>query len=139
MPVKKMRVKKKDVPYMNAEWKEAIRKKRKYAKKFSKDKKLETWDLVKRWRNEATRLRRKAIKTYCNEVSLELNDNPRRFFSTFSPFISSKGQKERNEDHLNIKDNIEQDQRIVAEEFADYFSTVADVIGGEADNLTEEN
>ena len=38
MPVKKMRVRKKDVPYMNAEWKEAIRKKRKYAKKFSKDK-----------------------------------------------------------------------------------------------------
>ena len=61
--VKKMRVKKKDVPYMNAEWKEAICKKRRCAKKFSKDKKLETWDLMKkRWRNEATGLRRKAIK-----------------------------------------------------------------------------
>ena len=84
------------------------------------------------------RLRTKAIKSYCNEVSLELNDNPRRFFSTFSPFISSKGQKETNEDHLNIKDKIKQDQQIVAEEFADYFSTVADAIGGEANNLTEE-
>jgi hypothetical protein len=71
MPVKKMRVRKKDVPYMNAEWKEAIRKKRKYGKKFSKDRKCETWELIKRWRNEATRLRRKAIKSYWNEISLE--------------------------------------------------------------------
>ena len=92
---------------------------KKYAKKFSKDKKCETWDLMKKWRNEATRLRRKAIKT-----SLELNDNPRKFFSTFSPFISSKGQRETNEIHLNIKNKIEQGQRIVSEEFVDYFSTV---------------
>ena len=139
MPVKKMRVRKKDVPYMNAEWKEAIRKRRKYAKKFSKDRKCETWELMKRWRNEATRLRRKAIKSYWNEISLELNENPRKFFSTFMPFISSKGQKETNKIHLNIEGRIEQDQRIVAEEFADYFSTVADAIGGEeATNLTEE-
>ena len=94
---------------------------------------------MKRWRNEATRLRRKAIKSYWNEISLELNENPRKFFSTFMPFISSKGQKETNEIHLNIEGRIEQDQRIVAEEFADYFSTVADAIGGEeATNLTEE-
>ena len=69
---------------------------------------------------------------------MELNDNPRRSFSTFLPFISSKGQKETNEDHLNIKYKIAQDQRIVAEEFADYFSTVADVIGEKAGNQTEE-
>ncbi|CAB4038116.1 Hypothetical predicted protein, partial [Paramuricea clavata] len=104
---------------------------KKYAKKFSKDRKCETWEL--------TRLRRKAIKSYWNEISLELNENPRKFFSTFMPFISSKGQKETNEIHLNIEGRIEQDQRIVAEEFADYFSTVADAIGGEeATNLTEE-
>ena len=36
-PIKRKRVRKNDVPYMNVEWKEAIRKKRKYAKKFSKN------------------------------------------------------------------------------------------------------
>ena len=34
--VKRIRVRKNDVPYMNAEWKAAIRKKRKLAKKFSR-------------------------------------------------------------------------------------------------------
>jgi hypothetical protein len=52
---------------------------------------------MKRWGNEATQLRRKAIKSYWNEISLELNENPRKFFSMFMPFISSKGQKETNE------------------------------------------
>ena len=33
-PIKRMRVRATDVPYMNIEWKEAIRRKRKYAKKI---------------------------------------------------------------------------------------------------------
>lgn len=61
-PVKKMTVRKNDVPYMNAEWKAAIRKKRKYGKRFSKDKSTESWELMKTWRNQATRLRRKTIR-----------------------------------------------------------------------------
>ena len=36
-PLKKMRVREKDVPYMNPGWKRAIRKKRKYAQTYSKD------------------------------------------------------------------------------------------------------
>ena len=36
-PLKKMRVREKDIPYMNPEWKRAIRKRRKYAQKYSKD------------------------------------------------------------------------------------------------------
>ena len=83
LPVRKMRVRKSDVPYMNAEWKAAIRKKRKYAKKFSKDRNSETWELMKKWRNQATRLRRRAIKDYWKGISCNLNDNPRKFFGIF--------------------------------------------------------
>ena len=37
LPVKKMRVKDKDVPYMTSESKKAIRQKRKFARKFAKE------------------------------------------------------------------------------------------------------
>lgn len=62
LPVKKMTVRKNDVPYMNAEWKAAIRKKTKYGKKFSKDRSTKSWELMKACKNQATRLRRQAIK-----------------------------------------------------------------------------
>ena len=42
LPVKKMIVRKNDVSYMNAEWKTAISKKRKYEKIFSKDRSIES-------------------------------------------------------------------------------------------------
>ena len=62
LPLKRVKARKIDVPYMTGEWKEAIRKKRKYAKKFSQSKTKENMELMKKWRNNATRLRRKAIK-----------------------------------------------------------------------------
>ena len=78
LPVKKMRVRKNDVPYTNTEWKAAIRKKRKFAKKFSKDRTTESWELMKTRRNRATRLRRMAIKDYWNGVSSKLDKNPKK-------------------------------------------------------------
>ena len=56
LPLKRVKERKIDVPYMTGEWKEAIRKKRKYAKKFSKSKTKENMELMKKWRNIATRL-----------------------------------------------------------------------------------
>ena len=59
-----MRVRERDVPYMTTEWKKAIRKKRKYAREFSKNRNDENLALKRKWRNEATRQRRIAIKEY---------------------------------------------------------------------------
>ena len=57
-----MRVHAKDVPYMTLEWKKAIRKKRRYAKRYARNPTEEYRELMKTWRNTATRLRRRAIK-----------------------------------------------------------------------------
>lgn len=138
LPVKKMRVRKVDAPYMNTEWKATIRKKRRYSKKFSKDRSYESWELMRKWRNEAIRLRRKAIKSYWKEVSQELNNNPRKFCSTFKPFLNAKS-KDRPEICLETHGKILQDHHEVAEEFTSYFSPVADAIGGDrAKNLCED-
>lgn len=69
MPWKRMRVRDGDVPYMTTEWKETIRRRRKALRRFHKTKAPEDWELQRKLRNEATRLRRKAIKDYWNAKS----------------------------------------------------------------------
>ena len=64
LPLKKMRVRDGDIPYMNPTWKKSIRLKRKYAKQFAKNRTSENWELKRNWRNIATKERRKAIKAY---------------------------------------------------------------------------
>lgn len=59
-----MRVRSQDFPYMNKEWKNAIRAKRRAAKKHAKKQTRENWEAKRKARNEATRLRRKAIREY---------------------------------------------------------------------------
>ena len=59
-----MRVRERDEPYMTSEWKKAIRTKRKFAKLRSKYQTEESGELMRKWRNNATRIRRKAIKQY---------------------------------------------------------------------------
>ena len=63
-PCKRMKVRDKDVPYMTTQWKQAIRAKRKAKSKFLKNKTRENWELRRKARNEATRQRRIAIKSY---------------------------------------------------------------------------
>lgn len=76
LPLKRVKARKTDVPYMTGEWKEAIRKKRKYAKIFSQSKTKENMELMRKWRNNATRLRRKTIKNYWNAICEDMNNNP---------------------------------------------------------------
>ena len=70
--LKRMRVRERDVPYMTTAWKEAIRKKRKYVREFSKNSSDENLALKRKLRNEATRQRRIAIKEYWDRKALEL-------------------------------------------------------------------
>ena len=128
MPIKKLRVREKDAPYITREWKEAIRKKRKYAKRHQKLQTEESDQLLKQWRNIATSIRRKAMKQYWKERSDELRTNPRTFFKTFTPFLRNKGFGEA-AIHLMEGNNIIQYQYEVTELFASYFATIADSIG----------
>ena len=46
------------------------------------------------------------------------------------PFLSTKNKQDRSEISLNIQGRVEQEQKAVAEELANYFSIIADHIGG---------
>ena len=86
LPVKKMRFWERDAPYITSEWKKAIRQKRKFSRKFTKERSAENWELKKRYRNEATKQRRNSIKEYWQQKAVELKDKPRKFLK---PSINS--------------------------------------------------
>lgn len=130
VPLKKMRVRAMDVPYMTLEWKKAIRKKRRYAKRYAKNPTEENRELMKMWRNTATRLRRRAIKEYWSKKADDLKTHPKNFYSFVEPFLHSKSKKCGNALlNLEIDGVIERDQRKITEHFAKYFSSVANDIG----------
>jgi len=126
-PLKSMKVRSNDVPYMTTEWKRAIRKKRRYANRYYKNPTLENLNLKNKWRNCATKLRRKAVKEYWKSKTDNLNSNPREFYKAFKPFIDTKCHgTDSNVINLEINGNVVKDQIQVANHFAKYFSTMAD-------------
>lgn len=98
-------------------------------KLFSKDRKAENYELKRKFANVATRERRKGIKAYWEKKSSELKSKPKEFFNAFKPFLSNTS-KEENAISLKIEKKVEKYELNIAEELADYFSTVAVAIGG---------
>ena len=86
-----------------------------------------SWELMKRWQNKTTPLRRRTIKEHWKKISSDPRDNPRQFFGTF---VTSKGKNDKVDISLDIQGKVQQDQQLVAVEFTNYFSTVADNIEG---------
>ena len=64
MPVKKMKMRAKDVPYMTPAWTKATRAKCRFSKRFSQIRTPENFELKRQWRNEATKQRRIMIRKY---------------------------------------------------------------------------
>ena len=89
-PTRRKRVRANDVPYMTPDWKKVIRKKRLFAKLYAKNKTEENFKLKKKYRNLATKERRKAIKQFWKMKSEKIRENPRDFFNTFQPFVNRK-------------------------------------------------
>ena len=72
--MRKKRVRERDVCFMSKEWEAAIRNKRKYAIQFVKDRTPENFELKKKYRNIATRERRKALTAYWYKKSEEMKN-----------------------------------------------------------------
>ena len=68
--MRKKRVRERDVCFMSKEWEAAIRNKRKYAIQFVKDRTPENFELKKKYRNIATRERRKALTAYLSLIHI---------------------------------------------------------------------
>lgn len=94
-------VREKDMPYMTFEWKNATRKKRKYAMIFSKNRTQKPQEPhFKKYHNLATKERRKAVKAYWSRKSEELYKKQLYFYKTFA-FLNDNA-KDVSEANLRI-------------------------------------
>ena len=114
--------------------------KRKFAKQYAQSRTEENWELKRIWRNKANNYRRKAIKEYWKQKADDLKAKPSEFYRTFRPFLSDKKQP-ASEIHIKANGSIEKDQEKVANILANYFSTMANEIGGASsvNSLTEDD
>ena len=121
LPLKKMRVRAKDVPYMTTNWKNAIRAKRRALATYQNDKSDSNWDALHIWRNEATRQRRIAIKSYWKSKSDHLKEKPADFYRTFMPFLGSNARARSTEFNIKVGNEIVKNPDKVAETLANLF------------------
>ena len=64
---------------MTREWMNATKAIRRFSKKFSKNPTSENFEIKRKWRNEATKQRRIAIRQYSKKVSDNIKSDPRKF------------------------------------------------------------
>ncbi|XP_068684301.1 uncharacterized protein [Montipora foliosa] len=112
--------------------------KRKFAKQYAQSRIEENWELKRIWRNKAISYRRKAIKEYWKQKADDLKAKPSEFYKTFRPCLSDKKQP-GSEIHIKANGRIEKDQEKVANVLANYFSKMADDIGGAGVNSFTED
>ena len=92
-PVRRKRVREKELPYMTSTWKKAIRNKRKYAIQFAKNRTPENMELKRTYRNIATRERRKAIMEYWftkSEDNFRQNNDSSTLYGNILHFFCSQ-------------------------------------------------
>ena len=104
MPVKRMKMKAKHVPYMTPAWTKATRPKCRFSKRLSQIRTPENFELKRHWRNEATKQRRITIRKYWSELSDDLRQNPMKFYKTFKPF---RDRKDKGDGARDIPLNME--------------------------------
>lgn len=95
---------------------------------------------MKKWTNEATKLRRKAIKEYWKRKAEDSRTKSKEFYKAFKPILDTKvrGTDSR---FVNLEENgiYERNQATVANHFASYFSSVAmDIVDPNLLTSTEE-
>ena len=83
-PLRKKRVREIDVTYMTLDWKNAIRRKRKYAQLYAKNKTAENYQLKKKYRNLATKEHGKAVKEFWMKKTDDLKQKPWGIFQDIS-------------------------------------------------------
>ena len=127
-PMKTVRVRGNQVPFMSDEWRKAIRYRNRLWKVFTKDRSDANYAAYKYQRNICTSLRRRAIKTYFRKRSDEMNQDSRQFWNTYHPFLHSRHGLKSNDIILKEGAEIITDKSRIANIFNDYFVNIANHI-----------
>lgn len=124
-PIKQVQVRGNQVPYMNDEWRRAIRRRNHFWNIFSRIRSDANYAAYKKQRNLCTSLRRKAIKGYFTKRSEEISQDPRNFWNTFRPFLHRRKSFKANDIILKENECIMTGKSEIANVFNDYFRNIA--------------
>ena len=100
-PQKQAHIRGNQIPFMNEQWRKAIRHPN---KKFTYQRTDANYAEYKKQRNKCTSIRRKAIKDHFKNKSG--TNNPRAFWEAYRPFMHSRSSK-----HVNDITLIEKKER----------------------------
>ena len=123
-PIKQEHILGNQIPFMNEQWRKAIRHRNKLGKKFTHQRTDANYAEYKKQRNKCTSIRRKAIKHYFKNKSE--TENSRAFWEAYRPFMHSRSSKQANDITLIENDVVITDKKELAELFNDYFVLIVD-------------
>ena len=123
-PQKQAHTRGNQIPFMNEQWRKAIRHRNKLWKKFTHQRTDANYAEYKKQRNKFTSIRRKAIKDHFKNKSE--TDNPRAFWEASRPFMHSRSIKQANDITLIENDVVITDKKELAELFNNYFVHIID-------------
>ena len=127
-PVKTVKVRAREAPFMNKRFRNAIRDKTRLYRRFKRCPTNENWELYRQQRNLTTSLRRTAIKQYFSSKCDGGNKNP-DFWKTVKPFFTNKGSTNSNPICINGENGLLTDPKLVANEMNNFYVTIASQIG----------
>ena len=123
-PQKQAHTRGNQIPFMNEQWRKAIRHRNKLWKKFTHQRTDPNYAEYKKQRNKFTSISRKAIKDHFKNKSE--TDNPRAFWEAYRPFMHSRSSKQANDITLIENDVVITDKKELAELFNNYFVHIID-------------
>ena len=133
-PIKRRKAPKKPVPFMNSQLRKACHYKAMRRNKYFRHGRTRSlWELYRKSRNEASKLKVKSMKIYfeekCNKQ--ESSRNPGNFWKTLKSFMTEKSTSANSCISLKVDESIISDPQAVCNAFNKYFSEVASNIGHE--------
>ena len=123
-PQKQAHIRGNQIPFMNKQWRKAIRHRNKLWKKFTHQRTDANYTKYKKQRKKCTSIRCKAIKDHFENKSE--TDNPRAFWEAYRPFMHSRSSKQANDITLIVNDVVITDKKELAELFKNYFVHIVD-------------
>ena len=138
-PLKQRKTVARPVPFMNAKYRKACHRKSMTHNRYYKCGRTKSqWEAYRKSRNLAAKIRATSVKSYFDQKCVSnVKSNPKVFWETVKPFITSKAVIPDQTVMLNDNDVIISDPAVVCKVFNDHFCTVTDHIGN-ADHLCDD-
>ena len=122
------------VPFMNGKLRKACHTKAMARNKFFKcGRTQKLWDVYRKVRNSATKIRTSFMRKYFNDKcnSVKATGNSKMFWDTIKPFMTEKVRSVNENISLKVGDSIINENSAVANAFNEYFGQVASTIGND--------